>query len=307
MKNMGMAVSIVLATLLAAPAFAMGESDHGQAVVTILPNVAGKAHSTVNVQDLSLKVAGKDASVTKWERYKSPASKMELVLLFDDSARTSIGNQRPEIEKFINGLAPGTKAVIAYMDYGKVEFAGPLTADHAAVLRGLRLPSGLPGSSAGAYFCLSYLAKHWPGQDVRARREVVMVTNGLSYYQTQFDPYSPDVVAAIDDSTRAGLLVYSIYWADQGRAGGFGSFSGQSTLGYVTEATGGRNFWMGTGDPVSFGPYFEELNNRFQNQYKLGFVGSGGAKSSLEPMKVKLSVPGSKVDAPSQVLVVPGL
>ena len=136
-----------------------------------------------------------------------------------------------------------------------------------------------------------------------------MVTDGVDNYQRQFDPDDPYVQAAISDSVRAGLVVYSIYLADQGRfgAGAFGSFSGQSTLSYVTDATGGRNFWMGTGDPVSFRPYFDELNRRFRNQYELGFVGSGGAKSAVETLKVKLSVPGSKVAAPSQVLVSPGL
>jgi hypothetical protein len=310
MKNTGMAVSIVLATLLAAtPVFSQDGSDHGQVVVTVLPNVAGKAHSTINTENLSLKVAGKEAKVTKWELYKSPDNNLELVLLFDDSARASIANQRNEIARFINNLAPGTKAAIAYMEYGKVVFAGPLTADHAAVLGGVRMPSGLPGTSGGAYFCLSDLARHWPSKDAQARREVVMVTNGLGYYQAHFDPYSPDVMSTIADSARAGLVVYSIYWADQGRfgAGAFGSFSGQSTLSYVTDATGGRNFWMGTGDPVSFRPYFDELNRRFRNQYELGFVGSGGAKSAVETLKVKLSVPGSKVAAPSQVLVSPGL
>lgn len=310
MKNTGMAVSIVLATLLAStPAFSESESNHGQAVVTVLPNAAGRAHSTINTEDLSLKVAGKSAKVTKWEMYKSPDNNLELVLLFDDSARTSIANQRNEIATFVNGLAPGIKATIAYMEYGNVVFTGPLTQDHAAVLRGVRMPSGPPGSTGGAYYCLSYLATHWPSNDTQARREVVMVTNGLSYYQAYFDPTAPDIVTAIADSARAGLVVYGIYWGDVGRAGrgAVGSFSGQSMLSYVTDATGGKSFWMGTGDPVSFAPYFKELNRRFRNQYQLGFVGSGGAKAQVETLKLKLKVPGASVDAPHQVLVVPGL
>jgi len=310
MKHYRMAILVALGAILAAaPAFSEQMTDHGQAVVTVLPKTSGTGPSASNVQDLSLKVAGKDAKVTKWQLYKSPESNLELVLLFDDSARASIANQRKEIGRFISNLAPGTKAAIAYMNYGQVDFAGPLTTDHAAVLNGVHMPAGLPGTSGGAYFCLSYLAKHWPSNDTQARREVVMVTDGLGFYQARFDPYAPDVMAAISDSARAGLVVYSIYWADQGRfgRGAFGSFAGQSTLSYVTNATGGKNFWMGAGDPVSFGPYFDELNRRFRNQYQLGFVGSGGAKPEVKTLNVKLNVPGSKVDAPHEVLVVPGL
>jgi hypothetical protein len=254
------------------------------------------------MQDLSLKVAGKDARVTQWELYKSPQDSLELVLLFDDSARISLGTQRNDIKDFINSLPAGTKATTAYMQYGRAVLAGPLSADHAAVLRGLRLPSGVLGSSASPYFCLSDLAKHWPSKDTSARREVVMITGGAGYYEVGNDPYAPDVMAGIDDSTRAGLVVYSIYWGDRGAGGSFG---GQNLLNDVTEATGGTSYWHGTGNPISLAPYFQDLLRRFQNQYELGFAGSGGAKPQVETLKLNFSVPGSEVDAPKQVLVVP--
>lgn len=304
MNHPRIAVWIALAAVLtAAPAFSQNGGGHGQAVVTVLPKAQREAHSAFDIQKMTLKVAGKDATVTKWEWYKSPDNRLELVLLFDDSERTSIGTQQGEIEKFINSLPPGTKAAIAYMQHGSAVFSGPLTADHAAVLRGLRLPSGLPGSSTGAYFCLSDLAKRWPSQDAQARREVVMVTDGASYYQAGFDLNPPDINAAITDSARAGLVVYSIYWTGQGR---FGSgFPGQNLLNYVTTATGGNSYWMGTGNPVSFRPYFHDLLRRFQNQYELGFSGSGSAKPEVEALKLKFRLPGSDVSAPEQVLVVP--
>ena len=76
MKNTGMAVSIVLATLLAAtPVFSQDGSDHGQVVVTVLPNVAGKAHSTINTENLSLKVAGKEMCIR--DRSAHDSSKRE--------------------------------------------------------------------------------------------------------------------------------------------------------------------------------------------------------------------------------------
>jgi hypothetical protein len=302
MKNSGLAVCAVMAVLLAAaPSISQGLDNHGQAVVTVLPKKAGAGPSVFNVQDLTLKVAGKDAKVTQWDIYKSPEDSLEVVLLFDDSSLNGLGTQRTEIEKFIDNLPPGVTAAVAYMEYGRAVLAGPLSADHAAVLRGLRLPSGSPGSDASPYFCLSDLAKHWPSKNTTARREVVMVTDGSGYFQMGYDPNAPDVTAAIDDSTRAGLVVYSIYWANRGSRG----LAGESMLTDVTAATGGTSYWQGTGNPVSFAPYFEDLTRRFQNQYQLGFVGQGKTKPEVETLKLKLSVPGADVTAPHQVFVGP--
>jgi hypothetical protein len=76
-------------------------------------------------------------------------------------------------------------------------------------------------------------------------------------------------------------------------------------LAQVTQATGGKSFWEGTGNPVSFEPYFDELTRRFRNQYELGFTSSLGSKPEVETLKLKLSAPGTEVDTPQQVLVVP--
>jgi hypothetical protein len=74
----------------------------------------------------------------------------------------------------------------------------------------------------------------------------------------------------------------------------------------VTHATGGKNFWIGTGDPVSFAPYFEELERRLKNQYELGFIAPAVGKPQVESMKLSLHAPGTEIDAPSQVYVTPG-
>jgi hypothetical protein len=73
----------------------------------------------------------------------------------------------------------------------------------------------------------------------------------------------------------------------------------------VAQATGGKSFWQGFGNPVSLQPYFEELTRRFRNQYELGFVSPLNGKPEVETFKLKLSAPGEEVTAPQQVLVVP--
>jgi hypothetical protein len=310
MKNPAIAIYMAVTMLAAAASgFSQSESERGQgqAVVTVLPKQEGALPSSVTGQDLSVKVDGKPARVTSWKLIQSPENSLELVLLIDGSAGNALGSQFDSIKSFVNSLPPNTKAAIAYMQNGSALFSGPLSADHAEVLRGLHLPAGSAGSSASPYFCLSDLAKHWPSADSQARREVVMVTDGIDLYHPEFDNDDPYLQAAIADSVRARLVVYSIYWQGKGNAGGssYQNNAGQSLLAMVADATGGKNFGTGLSNPVSFEPFFNELTRRFRNQYELGFVSSLNGKSQVERMKLKLSAPGTEVDSPGQVMVYP--
>ena len=310
MRNRSAVACMAFVALLAVtPAFAQSEGvlGRGEAVVTVLPKHEGTLPPSVANQDLAVKVDGKNAKVTKWAPFVSPDNRLELVLLIDNSARSSLGGQMDDIARFIKSLPPNVTAAIAYMENGRAVFAAQLSADHEQVLKALHVPGGSAHSSSSAYFCLSDLAQHWPSRDTGARREVVMVTDGVDAYQPRFDPEDPYVQAAITDAVRAHLVVYSIYWMDRGFAdqGSFASNAGQSLLLEVTQATGGRSFWEGMGNPVSFEPYFDELIRRFRNQYELGFSTVLRGKPEVESLKLKLSAPGAEVDAPQQVQVSP--
>ncbi len=165
----------------------------------------------------------------------------------------------------------------------------------------------MPGVSASPYFCLSDLAKNWPSKDAHARREVVMVTDGVDYYEVHYDPEDPYVAAAIEDSIRAHLIVYSIYWRNQGRLDrtGYADYDGQNLLAQLTQATGGNSYWEGFGNPVSFDPYFADIDRRIHNQYELDFMTPLGSKPQMETLKLKVSA-NVKIDAPQQVYVHPG-
>ena len=308
MNNLRMAIWMTAgALLLAAQAFSQSEKPvgHGRAVVTILSKQHGEMPAEVSAKDVSIKVNGKPALVTSWAPLRGPDARLELVLLIDSAARSSVGSQFSDIEHFINGLAPNTKAAIAYMMNGRAVFVGPLTADHAAVLRALHLPGGSPGSSASPYFCLSDLAKNWPSGDRGARREVVMVTDGVDNYDRRLDLEDPYVQDAINESVRAGLVVYSIYWLNQGLADNtmYANNTGQSLLNIVAEATGGKNLWQGIGTPVSMQPFFEELASRLGNQYELGFSADMNRKPAAEVLQIKVNGSTVQVTAPKQVFV----
>jgi hypothetical protein len=309
MKYVGMAVLMSAAALLLTEVPISAQSmGQGQAVVTVLPKSEGQqVPSSVMQQDLSVKVNGKNARVTHWAPFQTPNNQIELVLLIDSASRSSLGRQMDDIAQFVSTLPPNVKAGIAYMVNGQADFVAPLTSDHELILKNLHLPGGSAGGEASPYFCLSDLAKRWPGQDPAARREVVMVTDGVDDYERRFDPEDPYVHAAINDATRARLVVYSIYWMSEGRMSGteYANNTGQNLLEQVAQATGGKSFWQGMGNPVSFQPYFEELSRRFRNQYELAFTGPLNGKPDVDEMKLQLHAPGTEINAPQKVFMVP--
>jgi hypothetical protein len=279
----------------------------GQAVVTVLPKQGVETPARVSQRDLQLAVDGKQTDITRWTSLQGPDNHLEMVLLIDSSGRASLGNQMGDIAHFLQTLPANAKAAIAYMRNGRAVFSAPLSTDHAQVARELHMPGGSPGSNASPYFCLSDLAQHWPSPDLTARREVVMITDGIDnyspgFFDSQQDPY---VEAAINDAVRARLVVYAIAWKSQGFAGQslYQASAGQNLLLEVAQATGGKNYWEGLSNPVSLQPFLEDLTRRLKNQYELGFVARLVGKPEVESLKLKTNAPETIIDSPREVFV----
>jgi hypothetical protein len=309
LRQSGLLTCAVAGLLVAGPmAFAQNENQgQGEATVTVLPKKASAGPSDVAQQAVQVSVNGRKTEVSGWQSLRGDHASVELVLLIDGGARTSLGREMGEITHFLQTLPPNVKVTIGYMENGRAVLAGALTSDHAQALQGLHLPNAQPGENGSPYFCLSDLAKRWPSNDSDARRQVIMITDGVDYYERRYDPQDPYMLAAIQDSVRAHLVVYSIYWRNAGFLDrtGYANYDGQNLLSQVTGATGGNSYWIGMGDPVSLQPYFEDYNRRLQNQYELGFTVPLRGKAQQETLKVKVKAPDTNVTAPQQVWIAP--
>lgn len=278
----------------------------GRAVVTVLPKHEG---ASVTIEPpTGPKMDGKPAQITAWRPYAA-SDKVELVILLDSGLRTNVARQMDDLRNLAQTLPPNVSAAFAYMQNGRSVFARPLSNDPAVILQSLHLPVGMPGLSASPYFCLSDLAKNWPSHDAAARREVLMITDGVDLYHPVLDPEDPYLQASIRDAVAAHLVVDSIYWQMEGRPGPRvgESFVGQALLQIVAEATGGKSFYMGTGNPVTFAPYVDELKRRLTHQYELALTAPAGRKADAGTLRLKLRVPGAEVSLPTQVWMVPAL
>lgn len=295
-----------LALMAQTTAEAFDNMGQGQAIVTVLPLENKAAPENISKDHLQVKVNGKETGIVSWTPFRGLNSDLELVILIDDSAQAGIGLQVDDIAGFIQNLPDRVKVAVGYMNAGRAVLGKPLSTDRSQAVEELRIPAGVAGSNASPYFCLSDLAQNWPSDDLRARREVILITDGVDNYYPGYSSENPYLKASISDSIRANLVVYSIYMPNRGQSdkSGYMIDAGQSALTDVTSATGGYTYWDGSDrNPVSLNPYLDDIAQRLQNQYQLRFQSRIKGNSELQSMSLKVAYDGVEVFAPQRVNV----
>ncbi len=288
--------------VLAAPMFAQ-EPMEGPVPTTALITVQSKSGAPLDPSQLKLQINRHDAPITSVTQVTPAAA--QVAILIDDGLRFTFSSQLDDFDQFINQLPAGTKVMVGYMQNGVVRAAGGFSTDHAAVAQQLRIPMSMAGVDASPYFCLSEFVKQWPSNQPGARF-VLLITNGIDPYNGStsiMNQDSPYVQTAQEDAQRAGVAVYSIYYGQSYPRGARGSFSGQSYLAQVAEATGGDSFYQGTITPPSLAPYLREFIKSIAESYTVRFnVSSAGAKrDTLTQIKLTTKQPGVKIHAPQNV------
>jgi hypothetical protein len=306
MANFKWISSALLAGCLAATFPVHAQSGvQTQTVVTVMPK-NGNGAAAVTESQLQASIDGKRAQVSSWTPLTGERAGLQMVVLIDNSARSAVTLQFNDLKNFIRQLPEGAQVGVAYMQNGRAVVAQNITPDHNLAANALRIPMGVPGDNGSPYFCLSDLVKNWPSGVTTDRREVLMITDGVDlYYGRGYNPDDPYVQAAITDSQKAGVIVHSIFYRDAGRfdSGQWTEAGAQNYLLQVSQGTGGRAYWQGFGNPVSFSPFLDDLQKRLANQYELGLLASPKNKAGLQPLKLKVNAPGVKVDAPQNIFV----
>jgi hypothetical protein len=284
-----------------------GAASGPSSIVTVEPKNKGELAEPVPANAVKVKVNGKNAEVAGWNAYTAKATQpnLQLVLLIDDGARSSLGLHLQEMQRFIAQQPPTTEVAIAYMRNGTAQFTGPFTTDHTQAAQTLRLPISAPGTNGSPYFSLSDLIKKWPVRNPEERREVVMITDGIDRYNgLRYDPSNPYINATIRDSIRNRIVVYAIYYHNAGFADrtGAGINSGQNYLTQLCAALGGDFFFQGFGNPVNFAPYLDQINRKLGNQYELLVTPPAGAKNIVN-LKVQVSAPNTKTQSAQQIFL----
>ena len=250
---------------------------------------------------------GKDRDqVTDWTPAQGDRGALELFILIDDEANTSLGSQLQDIRQFINAQPPSARIGVAYMQNGIARIAQELTSNNAQAANALRLPLGESGANASPYFSLSDLVKKWPANT--ERREVLMVSDGIDRYYGDGDLEDPYLLAAIDDAGKAGIEVSAIYTPGVGHYGHsyWQNYWGQIYLSQLADKTGGEAYYIGfTGAPVSFAPYLDDLARRLEHQYFLGFLAKPEKKAGWQRIRLSTEIPNVDLVSAGRVYVSP--
>jgi hypothetical protein len=299
---LGFAVwACVTASMLAQNTGTQGAPEH--LLVTV------EARHGANIPEISQRdvmvYEGHDRDqVTDWVPAQGDHAALELFILLDDGSGINLGSQLDGLRKFITAQPASTLIGVAYMQNGTAKVEQNPTNDHALAAKALRLPLGSPGVNASPYFSLSDLVKRWP--ESSARREILMVSDGVDRFYGVGNLQDPYLDAAIDDALRAGIVVYDIYTPGAGHFGHsyWPSYWGQIYLSKVAEETGGESYYIGfTGAPVSFDPYLEDMVRHLNHQYLLTFNAKPQKKSGWQKIKVTTEVPNAELVSAQRVYV----
>jgi hypothetical protein len=292
---------MALFLMAAVPVLAQEGPVEGPVTTTALISAQSKTGAPLNPSMLKLQVDRRNAPITAVSPI--PPGGAQVAILIDDGLRGSFGLQLNDLKKFLDQLPAGTNVLIGYMENGTVRYEGGFSPVNQSTASQLRVPLSSPGISASPYFCLSDFVKRWPSNQPGARI-VLMITNGVDPYNGStsiMNQDSPYVQAAQDDAQRAGVAVYSIYFPDSRMH--FGSFSGQSYLQQVAEATGGESFYQGTIPPVTLAPYLNEFRKDITESYAVSFMANATNEKNNTLTSIKLTTrqPGVKIHAPNSV------
>ncbi len=293
--------------------FVLFGSAFGPAATTALAAGPGTVNLTVTAvgkKDTSAPIVSKDdvrlslnkerTQIADWKH----GEKLYLAVVIDDSLESSIANQWSDLKAFLTAQPSTTYVSVSYARNGAVQLAQDFTNDHELAAKALRLPIGGGGAFTSPYLAIQDLMKRWPSSP--DRRSILLISSGIDYFRGGgFGPKSPDLDSTIERAQKQNINVWTIYAPDAGHLGRgfFRSFQAQSNLSQLSEETGAESFFLGTGAPVTFKPYFDEISTHLSNQYLLTCRGSGGAKGRFERVRVSSELSHVEFLAASQVFL----
>jgi hypothetical protein len=287
-----------------------GSSTTTPVQMTVTVRVLGKNKRIPEVtrEDVVVRQGKDRLQVTGWTPLSSDRSSLDLFILIDDAARSSVASQYGDLREFIYSLPQSTSVGVGYMRNGTVQVAQNLTTDHRQAARALRIPFGSPGVYGSPYLSAIDLMKRWP--ESQNLREIVMITDGIDRlhgwpHRRGLGPISPDVSSASAFAQRTGTIIHGIYTNGVGPRGSnfWEVANGQNAMTKLANETGGEAFFLGMREPASFQPYLHRLQTSLDNRYRLEFSAVPGKRPGLQYVKLATEVAGVELDSADSVWV----
>jgi hypothetical protein len=189
---------------------------------------------------------------------------VNLAILIQDDLVSHVSNELDITRTFIQSLPEGSQVMVGYIRSGSLQVRQPFTRDLGTAARSLRiLFSSASAAPYNPYVEVLEALRKFDSKNKYAN-VLLLISDGLDVSRG-FDPASVldsiDMNRAIEEAKRRDVSVYSFYAPSVGLTSRnlFLASWGQSSLNRISDETGGKAFFQGTTDFVTFNPYFERL------------------------------------------------
>jgi VWFA-related protein len=227
---------------------------------------------------------------------------LSLAILIQDDLDSSFNLQIKDIAGFIRRLPRGSRVMIAYLRAGSPQIRQRFTNDLDAAAKSLRIVTST--SSAAPRNPYDGLIESLDRFDAlpSGRRAVLLISDGLdaSYGIANSSPgQSAALDRAILRAHRRSVAVYSFYSPASLTQNGSSRLvlNGQGSLAKLSDETGGRAFFQGSGAAVSFQPFFTDLTRLFNRQFLLSYL-STHMNKGYHRVEVLSTNPEVKIEHP---------
>jgi VWFA-related protein len=204
------------------------------------------------------------------------SSPLTLAVLLQDGVVPSVSSDITRIADFVRHLPRGSRVLVGYIRPGSLQVQQKFTSDLERAASSMRAPIPFASaSSANTYIEIIEGLRRFDSQPT-GRRAILVVSDGLDNSQgLSLGPQSLNLERAIKEAQRRSVAIYSFYAPTfNTTAGGSQLLIGnaQGSLERLSEETGGRAFFQGTGAPVSFEPYLRDLATSLSRQIAVTYL-----------------------------------
>ena len=259
-----------------------------------------QAEEIVQAERLIVKEDGEEQQILSIRALSD--SPLSLAVLIQDDLTANINLQLREIADFIKELPKGSRVFVGYIRGGSVQTAQKFTDDLDKAAKTIRIVSGGTGSGGnGPYAGLNDVLKKFEALP-SGRRAVLLISDGVDTTQgTSIGSLTQtiDLDNSIARAQRNSVAVYSFYSPTQLTQAGNATLigGGQGALLRLSNETGGRAFFQGNIAPVSFTPFFRDLNLLIGRQFALTYL-STHMKKGYHRVEVFSTNPEVKIEHP---------
>ncbi len=259
-----------------------------------------QAGEFVEAGDITVKENEEDQTILSIRSVSN--TPLSLAVLIQDDLSSSVNLQLKDLANFIRTLPKDSRVMVAYIRGGSLQVRQKFTQDLEEAANSLRIVvSSSTVAPRSPYDGVIDAVKRFKGQP-NGRRAILLVSDGLDVSQGvngSSPGQSIDLDRAILKAQRSSVAVYSFYSAATYTENGNSMLvnNGQGSLNRISEETGGKAFFQGTFTPVSYQPFFRDLNLALNRQFALTYI-STHMKKGYYKIDVISTNPEVKIEHP---------